>query len=300
MKQYLKLFFTLLVFLSACQEEKNQESETQETKEEVKINKKYKTIGSIERLDPAFHELIPEEAQIEVIGKGMTWSEGPLWIAEKNMLLFSDVKENRTHKWTEAGGVEVYLEPSGFTGDSTDSREKGANGLTLDPDGKLVMCQHGDRRVARLLASWEAPKSEFETVVDNFEGKRLNSPNDLVYDSQGNLFFTDPPFGLSEAMVDDPKKELPYQGVFRLSRDGTLTLLTDQMSRPNGVALSPDEKTLYVTNSDPEKAIWMAFPLNEDGSLGQGKVFYDATDLVGKEVGFPDGLKVDTAGNIYS
>lgn len=297
------LISILWLWLFSCQSESNTETHSENTSEPVDTSQvvaEYKTIGNIERLDPKINELIPENVKIEVIGEGMTWSEGPLWIADKQMLLCSDVKENRTHKWTEEEGLVRFLEPSGFTGDSTDSREKGANGLTLDPNGNLVMCQHGDRRVARLTASLDKPEPTFETLVDNYRGQRFNSPNDLVYDSQGNLFFTDPPFGLSEAMVDDPKKELPYQGVFRYSKDGELTLLTDELSRPNGIALSPDEKTLYVTNSDGEKAIWMAYPLREDGTLGEGEIFYDATDLIGQEVGFPDGLKVNKAGYIFS
>ena len=261
---------------------------------------KYPTIGTIERLDSSLDKLISPDAVIEVIGEGLTWSEGPLWIPGKKWVLCSDVAENKIYKWSEENGLEVYLEKSGFTGESTDSREQGSNGLTLDAEGNLILCQHGDRRVARMNTSLENPSSGFTTMADSYQGKRLNSPNDLTFDSQGNLYFTDPPFGLSEAMMEDPKKELSFQGVFRLSKDGLLTLLTDELSRPNGLALSPNEKTLYVANADGERAIWMAYPLNEDGTLGKGKVLYDATPLVGKEPGFPDGIKVDRHGNVWT
>ena len=260
----------------------------------------YQTIGHIERLDPALNDIIPINAKIEVIGKGMVWSEGPLWIPKEKMLLCSDVKENRIYQWTEKKGLIPFLEPSGFTGTSTDSRERGSNGLTLNADGDLVMCQHGDRRIAQYLGGFKNPKPLFKTITDSYEGKKFNSPNDLIYDSKGNLFFTDPPFGLSEAMMDDPKKELPFQGIYKYTPEGTLHLLSKELSNPNGLALSPDESTLYVANTDPKRAIWMAFPVKSDQTLGPGKVLHDATDLIGKEVGFPDGIKVDQNGNIFT
>jgi len=260
----------------------------------------YQNIGHIQRLAPELNDIIPPNAKIEVLGKGMTWSEGPLWLSTEQMLLCSDVKENRIYKWTEKEGLVPFLEPSGFTGTETDSREKGSNGLTLNPKGNLVMCHHGDRRVAQFIGDLKDPKPLFETLVDRYEGKRLNSPNDLVYDSKGNLYFTDPPFGLSEAMMDDPKKELPFQGIYKYTPTGELSLLSKEMSRPNGLAFSPDETVLYVSNSDPEQAIWMAFPVKENQTLGTGTIFHDATSLIDKEVGFPDGMKVDKNGNIFT
>ncbi len=162
-----------------------------------------------------------------------------------------------------------------------------------------MLCQHGDRRVARLEAPLSAPEPRFSTLADRYEGRRLNSPNDGVYDSTGNLYFTDPPYGLAGG-ADDPARELPFSGVYRLGVDGRLTLLTKELSRPNGIALSPDERTLYVANSDPERAIWMAYELLADGTLGDGRVFFDATARVGKRPGLPDGLKVDGAGNLFA
>ena len=292
-------FLFLLILASSCKQSTVPKTQITEPKVITK-EKQYPTVGSIERLDNALNNIIPESAVIEVLGSGMVWAEGPLWIPEKQWVLCSDVKENRIHKWTASEGFTVFLENSGFTGVETDSREKGSNGLTLDAAGNLVMCHHGDRRVAKLVSAWDQPTAKFETIADKFEGKKFNSPNDLIYDSKGNLYFTDPPFGLSEAMMDDPKKELPFQGIYKYSKDGQLTLLTKEMSRHNGLALSPDEKTLYVSNADMTQAIWMSFPVLEDGTLGKGKLFHDATPLAGKEIGVPDGVKVDKNGNVFT
>ncbi len=292
------LYTTLLIFfVFNCN---NQTKTMEETSEETDGQTEKQTIGTIERLDSGIDALISEDAVIEVLGEGFTWSEGPVWLSDKEWLLFSDVPENRVYRWREESGVEVYLEPSGFTGEETDSREPGSNGLTLDAAGNLILCQHGDRRIARFTGDFEDPKPQFETIIDRYEGKRFNSPNDLVYDAAGNLYFTDPPYGLNKDMMNDPKKELPFQGVYRLSAEGDLALITKEMSRPNGIGLSPDGQTLYVANSDPEKAIWMTFQLNENGAVESENLFYDATEWVGKEPGLPDGLKVDRQGNIWA
>jgi len=198
-------------------------------------------------------------------------------------------------KWSAKDGLKEYLKSSGYTGsEKFTGKEPGSNGLSLDKDGKLILCQHGDRRISRLI------DGKFVTLVDKFEGKRLNSPNDLAFKSNGDLYFTDPPYGLPK-IAEDPAKELDFQGVYRLSPKGELTLLTKEMTRPNGIAFSPDEKTLYVANSDPDKAIWMAFPVKADGTLDKGKVFFDSTAWVkDKKPGLPDGLKVDAAGNVFA
>jgi gluconolactonase len=256
-----------------------------------------KTLGTIERLDPKFDDLIPKDAGIEILAGGFDWSEGPVWVkgADGGHLIFSDIPKNMTWTWSTKDGLKEHLKPSGYTGtDKFTGKEPGSNGLTLDKDGKLILCQHGDRRVSRLV------DGKFVTLVDKFEGKRLNSPNDLAFKSNGDLYFTDPPYGLPGQMTDKGK-ELDFQGVYRLSPDGKLTLLTKEMTRPNGIAFSPDEKTLYVANSDPEKAIWMAFPVKADGTLDKGKVFFDSTPWVkDKKPGLPDGLKVDAAGNVFA
>jgi gluconolactonase len=256
-----------------------------------------KTLGTIERLDPKFDDLIPKDAAIEILAGGFDWSEGPVWVkgADGGHLLFSDIPKNMIWKWSAKDGLKEFLKPSGYTGtEKFTGKEPGSNGLTLDKDGKLILCQHGDRRVSRLA------DGKFVTLVDKFEGKRLNSPNDLAFMSNGDLYFTDPPYGLP-LIEKDPKKELDFQGVYRLTLKGELTLLTKEMSRPNGIAFSPDEKTLYVANSDPDKAIWMAFPVKADGTLDKGKVFFDTTQWVkDKKPGLPDGLKVDAAGNVFA
>jgi len=260
-------------------------------------DKKSKTIGSVDRKDAKLDALIPKDAVIEVLAEGFKWTEGPVWVKKDGgYLLFSDIPNNRVMKWSAKGGLSEFLKPSGYTGMAKfEGVEPGSNGLALDKDGNLILCQHGDRRVARLK------DGKFETLVDKYMGKRLNSPNDLVYMKNGDLYFTDPPYGLPK-QVDDPAKELPFQGVYRLKPNGELTLLTKDMSRPNGIGLSPDEKTLYVANSDPDKAIWMAFPIKEDGTLGPGKQMHDATADVkaNEQKGLPDGLKVDQKGNIFA
>ncbi len=255
------------------------------------------TIGSIDRKDPRIDMLIPKDAQIEVLAGGFKWTEGPVWDKKNNALLFTDIPNNRVVRWSAKDGISDFLKPSGYTGkEPFTGAEPGANGLAFDKAGNLILCQHGDRRMARLGKDGKS----FETVVDKYMGKRFNSPNDLVFDKAGNLYFTDPPYGLPGQMKD-PGKELDFQGVYRLNPKGELTLLTKEMTRPNGIGLSPDEKTLYVANSDPDKAIWMAFPIKDDGSLGAGKLIHDATELVkAKKPGLPDGLKVDQKGNIFA
>lgn len=259
------------------------------------LGAEYPTMGTIERLDPRLDAILSKDAKIQKLAEGFDWSEGPVWISKGEFLLFSDVPRNVVYKWQEgATSASEFLKPSGYTGSVKRGGEPGSNGLVLDPSGRLILCQHGDRRVARL-----EPTGSFTTVVDRFEGKRFNSPNDAVYSAAGDLFFTDPPYGLL-LLNADPAKELDFNGVYRQSRSGELSLLTKEMTFPNGIGLAPDDKTLYVANSDPKKAIWMAFPLGEDGKLGPGRVFFDATALVPGKKGLPDGLEVDAAGNIFA
>jgi gluconolactonase len=256
---------------------------------------KPETMGTIVRKDPRFDKLIPPNAVIEKLTDGLDWCEGPVWVPKEKFVLFSDIPKNIIWKWKEGEGKSVYMTPAGYTGIKRRVGEPGSNGLTLDSEGRLVMCEHGDRRVTRL------EKDEKKTVLaDKFEGKRFNSPNDLVYKSNGDLYFTDPPYGL-EKNWDDPARELDFCGVYRLSKDGKLTVLTKELTRPNGIAFSPDEKTLYIAVSDPDKAVWMAYDVKADGTLGKGKVFFDSTDWVKeKKKGLPDGMKVDKDGNLFA
>lgn len=248
---------------------------------------------TIERLDPAFDALVATGAVVENLGSGFNWSEGPVWDPAQGALLFSDVPENRVYRWKDGAGITVFLEPSGFTGTIYNGRERGSNGLTLDAQGRLTLCQHGDRRVARLAADGK----HFETIVDKFEGKRFSSPNDLCFDKAGNLFFTDPPYGLPS----DTKQETAFNGVYRLSTDGKLTVIASDMSRPNGVALSPDEKTLYVGSTEGKEPWVKAYALNADGTVASSRIFFDGSALMkaGRRGGF-DGLRVDAHGNIWT
>lgn len=258
-------------------------------------------LGEIVRLDPALNSLIAEDATIEVLSSGFAWSEGPVWVKEEGhkfggYLLFSDIPNNRVVRWDEEIGAKTWLQPSGYTGVADYGGEPGCNGLLLDKKGQLISCEHGDRRLSLLTAGGGK-----RTLVDHFEGKRLNSPNDACLGPDGEtIYFTDPPYGLPQRW-EDPMRELDFCGVYRLAPDGKLTLLTTEMTRPNGIAFSPDFKTLYVAQSDPEAAIWKAFPVKEDGTLGEGRLLYDATAAVKEGLpGLPDGLKVDKDGNLWA
>jgi len=253
------------------------------------------TIGRIERLDPALSQYVAEDAMIEVLADGFTWTEGPVWVEDSDggHLLFSDIPRNSIFRWSPARGVELFMSPSGYTGVTFYGLEPGSNGLVLDPNGRLTLCEHGDRRVSVLTRGGGK-----RTLVDHYRGQRLNSPNDLVFDSDGALYFTDPPYGLPER-EDDPRRELDFCGVYRLDKHGRLTLLTRQMTRPNGIGLSPDQKTLYIAQSDPSSPIWMAFPIKDDKSLGEGKQLFDATPYMKEFPGLPDGLTVAKDGTIF-
>jgi gluconolactonase len=248
-------------------------------------------VGEIERIDPAFDKLVPPDAKMEVLSHGHEWTEGPVWVSCDKSLLFSDIPRNAIYRYRD-GKVDVFMKPSGYTGKpSFTGTEPGTNGLTRDSQGRLVMCCHGDRCVTRI------EQDGSRTVLsDRYQGKRLNSPNDLAYYKNGDLYFTDPPYGLP----DPAAQELDFCGVYRLSKDGELTLLCDQMTRPNGIAFSPDHKKLYVAQSDPQAAIWNSFTLQDDGTLGVPKLLFDATPWVGTRPGLPDGLKVDVHGNLWA
>jgi gluconolactonase len=253
------------------------------------------TFATLESLDARFLALIPADTKIEKIADDLLWSEGPIWDAKTKSLLFSDIPRNVVMKWNAEKGVSRFLENSGYTGAAPfTGREPGSNGLTLDPQGRLTLCQHGDRRVSRRDAD-----GTMVALATAFEGKKLNSPNDLVFDAAGALYFTDPPYGLPGTFTD-PSKELPYQGVFRVAPDGKVTLLTKELEAPNGLAFSPDYKTLYVANSRATAPIWMAYDVKPDGSLGKGRVFADSSRYYKEGDGVPDGLKVDVQGNVFA
>jgi len=248
----------------------------------------------ITRLDPRLDDLVPADARLEKIADDHGWAEGPAWVPDGGYLLFSDVVKNAIYRWKDGEGESVFLQPSGYTGTTPFSgAEPGSNGIAIDPKGRVVFCQHGDRRIVRREVD-----GRLTVLVERFQGKRINSPNDLVFKSNGDLYFTDPPFGLPNS-YNDVAKEQPFQGVYRLGRDGKLTLLTSELSGPNGIAFSPDEHTLYVSNADAKRLVWMAFPVKTDGTLGRGRVFFDGTSAFAGRRGTADGMKVDARGNIF-
>jgi len=246
--------------------------------------------GSILLRDDSLKEIVPSDAVIEKLADGFVFTEGPVWVKQGNgFLLFSDIPNNSIMKWAQDSGVQTFRKPSGYRGAAAPAGSFiGSNGLTLDQEGRLTICEHGDRQVTRLEKD-----GKLTVLADGYHGKRFNSPNDAVYKSDGSLYFTDPAYG----PFNPRHQELDFQGIYRLSGAGTLQLLKRDLTHPNGLAFSPDETVLYVANSDPKKRFWMAYDVNRDGTLGDGRVFYDVTQE--REEGIPDGMKVDTRGNLY-
>jgi gluconolactonase len=244
----------------------------------------------VDRAAPGLDEVVPAGARLERVAGGFEFTEGPVW-ARDGALLFSSPNTNAIYRWAPAGTVTVFRPKSGYAGtDIGRYAQPGSNGLTFDPQGRLTICQHGNRRVLRV-----EPHGDTTVVADRYHGRRLNSPNDLVYRSDGTLYFTDPPFGLP-AGADDPKRELPFSGVFRVS-GGEVTLVDDGLAGPNGIALSPDERSLYVGNWDPAGKVVMRYPVDQAGAVGEGEVLFDMTGAPGEDA--IDGIKVDRAGNLY-
>lgn len=260
------------------------------------------TIGEIEILSPAAENLVDPDAQIELLATGFDWSEGPVWIVQSDnsgFVVFSDVPQNVVYKWQEGEGLSEFLRPSGYTQKESRGGESGSNGLALDAAGRLILCQHGDIRVARMDAPVHMALPNFVTIAGDYQGKKFNSPNDLAIHSSGAIYFTDPPYGRMKRWEDEGR-ELDFTGVYRVSPEGEVTLLTKEFRAPNGIAFSPDEKTLYVAQSDPENAIWKAFDVRDDGTIENGRVLLDVTELLKTRPGNPDGLKVDKQGVLFA
>lgn len=266
-----------------------------------KLSKAREVKLTVDKKDSALDVILPSDAKLEKLADGFAFTEGPVWIdahnpaiapdSDEGFLLFSDPNNNTIYRMTPDGDVSVYLNKSGYTGENIgEYRQPGSNGLTTDLDGRLTICQHGNRRVVRL------EKNGLTTVLaDQFKGKRLNSPNDLVYRSDGALFFTDPPFGLPK-FAADPRREQPHAGVYSV-RDGRVQLVSTDFTGPNGLAFSPDEKFLYVGNWDEKRAVVFRYPVNADATLGKGELFYDLTTPGADDA--IDGIKVDRAGNVF-
>jgi gluconolactonase len=261
--------------------------------------------AKVERLHPAANEIIPDGAVLYKLAGGFTWTEGPIWIHE-GYLLFADIPSNTIRKWQPGAGASIFLQPSGYKGTAPyGGREPGSNGMTLDARGRLSVAGHAQRDVYR-IESLHDP-AQVTILADTYQGKRLNSPNDLVYKSDGSLYFTDPPYGLRTQNDHDPAKELTVNGVYRLAgalqqapgappKWENLQLLIKDLPRPNGIAFSPDEQFLYVSNTEPQKT-WMRYRVKSDGTLAEGELFFNATSDPRR--GSPDGIKVDRVGNLY-
>ena len=254
-----------------------------------------KFIGSVERLSPEIDNLIERSAKIEILADGFEWSEGPVWSSQLNSVLFSDVPENVIYSWNEDKGLGTFTRPIGYSGKVPNLKKAGTNGLTIDADGNLIICMHGDRKITRLE---KLNINRKVTLVNSFDGNLLNSPNDLVYDSKGNLYFTDPPYGLLEG-DNDKLKEIEFNGVYKVSPNGDIEVLVKNLTRPNGISISNDEKILYVANSDKNNPVIMQYDLSEEGAKNPS-IFFDGRELTKRDIGLFDGLKVHPTGNVFA
>ena len=254
-----------------------------------------KFIGSVKRLSPEIDNLIEKSAKIEILANGFEWSEGPVWSSQLNSVLFSDVPENVIYSWNEDKGLGTFTRPIGYSGKVPNLKKAGTNGLTIDADGNLIICMHGDRKITRLE---KLNINRKVTLVNSFDGNLLNSPNDLVYDSKGNLYFTDPPYGLLEG-DNDKLKEIEFNGVYKVSPNGDIEVLVKNLTRPNGISISNDEKILYVANSDNNNPVIMQYDLSEEGAKNPS-IFFDGRELTKKDIGLFDGLKVHPTGNVFA
>lgn len=291
-----KIAIIIILFI-ACISSCNNNNATETT---VTITKD-STFGKVEIYDLAAFASIDSTATIELVGKNYSWSEGPVWVAEKQMLLFSDVITNTIYQWKNGDTPIVYLTPSGYTDTAKRDGENGSNGLALDNSGRLIMCQSGNRVVARMNAPLDKPAPNFTVLSSNYNGKKFNSPNDLVASKTDNIYFTDPVYGLPK-QENDPARELPFEGVYKIDKAGKTILLIDSIPRPNGVALSLDEQILYVASSDNVKPCWYAYNLDSGGNIVSGGKLLEANAIKEKAIikQGPDGLKVDKNGNIFS
>ncbi len=288
---------SIVIFTVCCSSCNNKSTSTETTI----ITKKDSAFGRVEIYDTVALVSIDSSVKPELIGKNYTWSEGPVWVAEKQMLLFSDVIQNKIYQWKNGDTPTVYLAPSGYTDTAIRNGENGSNGLALDRQGRLLLCQSGNRVVARMNAPLDKPAPNFTVLSSGYNGKKFNSPNDLVASNTDNIYFTDPVYGLP-MQDDDPTRELPFEGIYKIDKAGKTTLLIDSVPKPNGVTLSLDEKILYVGSSDSKKPAWYAYNLDEAGNISGGGLLLDATGIKAKakiQQG-ADGLKVDQHGNIFS
>ncbi len=250
----------------------------------------------IEIYDESVKQILSENTPINTIARGFEWSEGTLWLPDQDILIFSDVPENKIYQWSPTNGLSVWLDSSGYTGPREIKRE-GSNGLLLSHDNQLVICQHGDRRVVKMDSPLTNPEPKYIPLADDWRGNRLNSPNDAAY-YNGELFFTDPPYGLP-GQDEDPGKELGFSGVYRVGKKGVVVMIIDDLKRPNGIAFNEKTKMMYIANSDPDRAIWMRYDISGVNNP-QPHLLYDATEEVSKHNGLPDGLKIHPSGYVFA
>ncbi|MGZ8550348.1 MAG: SMP-30/gluconolactonase/LRE family protein [Chitinophagaceae bacterium] len=253
--------------------------------------------GTIEFVSKKLSKLISKDAKIEIVAEGFQFTEGPLWLEKEQMLLLSDIPANTIYKWTEANGKEVYVKPGGYTDTANRGGFMGPNGLALSHDRKLLVCQHGDRRIAIMDAPLNAPQSKFITAAGQYNGRRLNSPNDLFLTAGGDLYFTDPSYGFEKG-AGDPKKEIAFEGVYKMDKEGQIILLVDSIAQPNGIGIFPGGKKLLVSNSDNRKKMWYTYDIIPNGTLSNAKTFYDVSSE--KAAGLCDGFKIDKKGNVFA
>lgn len=287
MKKYILSFFLLSIL--SCVNNTNQENYTRLTR------------GNVQIFDESAKIFVNEDSRIELLADSLFLSEGPLWIESLNSLLFTQVASNKVFKWNENDGLSVYLDPSGYTGivPAEPDGLVGSNGMVLNSNGDLILAQHGDRRIAKLI-DWDNETPEFETLAGRYNDKLFNSPNDLVYADNGDLYFTDPPYGFGlEKLLTSELKEQPVNGVYKLTKSGEVVLLVEDILLPNGIAISNDNKTLYVNSSDVEYPIITKFDITENG-LENREIFFDGSELIKSSEGWFDGLKVHSSGNIFS
>ncbi|MFY0688451.1 MAG: sulfatase-like hydrolase/transferase [Cyclobacteriaceae bacterium] len=286
-------------------EEQHITPQTQEQKEIAKRYgdildslSRYRTFGKLIKLEPSFDDIVSPSTKIEVIGEGFTWVEGPVWVESEQALLFSDVPRNTIYKWTNANGIEIFLEKSGYTGSKPRTGGKGSNGLTVDNEGKLILCRQGDREIARLTSSYKTPVPAFEAIVTHYQGKRISSPNDVTVDKAGNIYFTDPMYGIDKDLLP-AAKELDFNGVYRYNTDGSLDLLIKDLPNPNGIGISPDGSKMYIANSGP--GIMYEYDLNSKKLPLKGKVFFDFTKYVTESISQqePDGFDINEDGIVF-
>jgi len=299
MKKISILSVILYCCITACRQTAEKQQAEEQKKEPVatKDNNDIKVLW----LDGELSKVIDSNAKAEIIGTGYNWSEGPVWLAKEQKLIFSDVPENKIYQWKAGDSVSVYLEKSGYTGTVPRKGETGSNGLTIDRQGRLLLCQSGNRQVARMNTGVDSPKATYTVLAKDYNGKRFNSPNDIITDSSNNIYFTDPIYGLPEG-EHDPERALKFEGVYKITTNGKLYLLIDSIPRPNGIALSADESTLYIASSDETKPAWYAYHLDEKRNIKSGGILLDAIPLK-KEASVkqgPDGFKLDRYGNIFS